>query len=302
MAADIQVIVDPAEIVASVTINTGAPGATGPQGIQGPQGLKGDQGIQGPQGVQGERGLQGIQGLAGVNGTNGSDASVTAANIESALGYVPADAENVGNPFDQELDTTDSPSFSKLNITGSGTSDSTFKVGSLEFQPFAVNNCWFGDNIFYGPTGFKLRNNGSAGAFYFQGSNSGGLGEEGQFRLTSAGLQGDTVSPSVQMKISHTGQFGVGSAISTATGNFSGASFYVDASGNLTAANFTPDDYLTDASQFAPASHTHPLSALTQSSATTGQVATWNGTDWVPTTPASGGVTTAQAIAFSITL
>jgi hypothetical protein len=63
----------------------------------------------------------------------------------------------------------------------------------------------------------------------------------------------------------------------------------VDASGNLTAANFKPDDYLTDASQFAPASHTHPLSALTQSSATTGQVATWNGTAWVPTTPASGG-------------
>ena len=37
-------------------------------------------------------------------------------------------------------------------------------------------------------------------------------------------------------------------------------------------------------------SHTHALSALTQSSATTGQVATWNGTAWVPQT-ASAGVT-----------
>jgi hypothetical protein len=32
----------------------------------------------------------------------------------------------------------------------------------------------------------------------------------------------------------------------------------------------------------AAISHTHPLSALTQSSATTGQVATWDGTAWVP--------------------
>lgn len=37
-------------------------------------------------------------------------------------------------------------------------------------------------------------------------------------------------------------------------------------------------------------SHTHALSSLTQSSATTGQVATWNGTAWVPQT-ASAGVT-----------
>lgn len=35
--------------------------------------------------------------------------------------------------------------------------------------------------------------------------------------------------------------------------------------------------------------HTHPLGDLTQSSATTGQVPTWNGTAWVPQTPASGG-------------
>lgn len=42
---------------------------------------------------------------------------------------------------------------------------------------------------------------------------------------------------------------------------------------------------------FPPATHTHPLSQLTQSSATTGQVATWNGTAWVPQSPSSGGVT-----------
>ncbi len=38
----------------------------------------------------------------------------------------------------------------------------------------------------------------------------------------------------------------------------------------------------------SPLSHTHPLSALTQSSATTGQVAAWNGTAWAPASPSSG--------------
>jgi hypothetical protein len=40
-------------------------------------------------------------------------------------------------------------------------------------------------------------------------------------------------------------------------------------------------------STFAPTTHTHLLSQLTQSSATTGQVATWNGTAWVPQTPSA---------------
>jgi len=47
----------------------------------------------------------------------------------------------------------------------------------------------------------------------------------------------------------------------------------------------------------AATSHTHPLSQLTQSSATTGQVATWNGTAWVPQNPSgsSGGTPSAHA-------
>jgi hypothetical protein len=36
---------------------------------------------------------------------------------------------------------------------------------------------------------------------------------------------------------------------------------------------------------FTPATHTHPLSDLTQSTATSGQVVTWDGTAWVPQTP-----------------
>ena len=50
-------------------------------------------------------------------------------------------------------------------------------------------------------------------------------------------------------------------------------------------------------SAFTPSAHTHPLSQLTQSAATTGQVATWNGTAWVPQTPSggSGGTPAAHA-------
>jgi hypothetical protein len=42
-------------------------------------------------------------------------------------------------------------------------------------------------------------------------------------------------------------------------------------------------------------SHTHPLSDLTQSGATTGQVPSWNGTAWVPQTPSGGGGGTPSA-------
>lgn len=43
-------------------------------------------------------------------------------------------------------------------------------------------------------------------------------------------------------------------------------------------------------STFTPSAHTHPLSELTQSGATTGQVAQWNGTAWVPATASGGAV------------
>lgn len=51
----------------------------------------------------------------------------------------------------------------------------------------------------------------------------------------------------------------------------------------------------------ANTSHTHTLSHLTQSGATTGQVATWNGTAWVPDNSGGGGggITEAQAKAIA---
>ena len=94
----------------------GDPGATGPQGIQGPKGEKGDTGAQGPQGETGPQGPVGAKGEKGESGVyygtdtpgeefdvwinpdgtpGGSDANITAENIESALGYKPVREEDV---------------------------------------------------------------------------------------------------------------------------------------------------------------------------------------------------------------
>ncbi len=102
--------------------DTGAQGDTGATGAQGIQGEKGDKGDTGAQGIQGEKGEKGDTGAAGADGysptatvtksgdtatitvtdksgtttaevKDGSDASVTAENIQSALGYTPAAEE-----------------------------------------------------------------------------------------------------------------------------------------------------------------------------------------------------------------
>jgi hypothetical protein len=56
-------------------------------------------------------------------------------------------------------------------------------------------------------------------------------------------------------------------------------------SANITSAlGFTPD---SPTASRTPTAHTHPLSQLTQSGAASGQVPSWNGSSWVPSTPAS---------------
>jgi hypothetical protein len=192
------------------------------------------------------------QGLKGAVLYSGNAGSITLPSVSGQLiTEAPSDgsqyarknagwtAITTGNPFNQSLNTTDSPTFAGAVINGSASTNSVLKVGSLEFQPYAINNVWFGDNAYYDGS-FKYRNNGSAGLFYFQG----GSGEEGQFRMAPNGTAGDSFTPTTQLKIAYTGEFGIGSTISTVTGDFNGANFYVDSLGNatlfgnLTAANF----------------------------------------------------------------
>lgn len=99
----------------------GLKGRDGEKGADGAKGEKGDKGDKGDKGEKGDRGLQGIQGVQGVPGAtgakgekgdpgapgqpgrDGSDASVTAKNIQSALGYTPADSKDVKSVQDDYL-------------------------------------------------------------------------------------------------------------------------------------------------------------------------------------------------------
>ena len=71
------------------------------------------------------------------------------------------------------------------------------------------------------------------------------------------------------------------------TGLGTAATKDIPSSGNASTTQivYGSDTRLTDSR--TPTSHTHALSDLTQSSATTGQVVSWNGTAWAPATPAS---------------
>ena len=99
-------------VLEKTTPHDGAPGASAYQvalqngyhgseaeWLQSLHGEKGDAGAVGPAGPQGEKGDAGAVGPAGPQGEKGdagSDASVTSANIHTALGYVPARTEDLG--------------------------------------------------------------------------------------------------------------------------------------------------------------------------------------------------------------
>lgn len=88
-------------------IPEGRPGRNGTDGKDGADGTKGDPGGQGP---KGDPGVQGPQ------GEPGSDANVTAANIETALGYVPVTPSALAAKQDA-LTNADRQSITKTGMT-----------------------------------------------------------------------------------------------------------------------------------------------------------------------------------------
>lgn len=108
----------------------GEVGPQGPQGETGPQGPQGETGPQGPQGEvgpQGPRGEAGPQGPQGEVGPAGSDAEVTAENIGKALGFTPADEEDVNQIKD---DLSEKVDFSKpQNLTAQQQTQAQSNIG-----------------------------------------------------------------------------------------------------------------------------------------------------------------------------
>lgn len=91
----------------------GKDGAAGAKGDKGDPGEKGETGSPGPQGEQGPKGDPGVQ---GPQGEPGSDANVTAANIETALGYVPVTPSALAAKQDALTDA-DRQSITKTGMT-----------------------------------------------------------------------------------------------------------------------------------------------------------------------------------------
>ena len=165
-----------------------------------------------------------------------STGSTLNSSINSLSGYVNSTNSNIVFTTGDQSIGGDKIFTNKLNITSSATSDSALKVGTLELQPYSVNNAWFGDNTYYNGE-FYRREAGYAGAFYFQGP-------EGQFRFAGTDDANTTYTPAVQLKTHLDGRFGVGSDISTATDDFTNSNFFVNSNGNVGINTLTPSEKL----------------------------------------------------------
>lgn len=111
-----------------------------------------------------------------------------------------------------------------VEIAGVNTSNSQFKTGSLEFQTYAVNNTWFGDNTYFNGSAFLRRAAGYSGLFYFAGN-------EGQFRFGANSTAGSTVTQVIPFKVNLDKSVAIGGDISNAAGTYTGALMLVGATG-----------------------------------------------------------------------
>jgi hypothetical protein len=161
--------------------------------------------------------------VAAVHATAGTLDGVTVGGTTQASGFFTTVGIGTNSPVNQ------------LDIPSSSTTNSLARLGSLEFSSYSLNNAWVGDNVFYNGTCFTRRQTGFSGLFYFQGGPSSSGTEEGQFRMSGygSGCAGSGTNLA-QLKISNTGEFGVGANLSNLNGNFTGATFHVDPSGNGT--------------------------------------------------------------------
>jgi hypothetical protein len=126
----------------------------------------------------------------------------------------------------------------RLDVTGGDTTINTAQFGTIGIQSYAVNNAWFGDNVYFNGTNFVRRVTGFAGLFYFQGS-------EGQFRWGTSSTAGSSITNGasgnglVSLKTTVDGTLAVGD-LSTTSGNYTGAKFLVSSSGNVGIGTINP--------------------------------------------------------------
>lgn len=124
----------------------------------------------------------------------------------------------------------------------SNTSNSIMELGSLEFSSYAVNNSFFGDNIFYNGSNFVRRSAGYGGLFYFYKSTNAPM--EGQFRLYNTSTAGSALGPasdSAQLRLTLNGNLAVGYPMSSSDAFFTGAKMRLNENGQLIIGSNTPN-------------------------------------------------------------
>jgi hypothetical protein len=147
-----------------------------------------------------------------IGNVTANSGSFTTLQASDTANFLTIDATNTSNLVDIN-------SRGVVNISTDASSQSTLRVGTLEFQPYSTNNCWFADNAYYSG-GFYRRNAGAAGLFYFQGT-------EGQFRFAAYDDADTSFNAQIMFKINLTGEMACGVSSSYNTDDFSGFGFYV---------------------------------------------------------------------------
>lgn len=116
------------------------------------------------------------------------------------------------------------PRFNLFN-TNSG-----FAVGPIELQPYAVNNNWFGDNLYFDGAAFRRR---AAGYGTLLQMYNGQLIISG----ASTGTAASVVSPTAILKTDFNGNVVIGGSLVSTLGTFTGGKLMVNTNGIIGIAN-----------------------------------------------------------------
>lgn len=144
-------------------------------------------------------------------------------------------SQNTSSTLDQVL-AAGSTSATKLSITGTKTTNSGLAVGPIEIQPFALNNNWFGDNLFFN-AGFTYRAAGYGSLIqFFNGQTI-----LNNFNSKAANYVATASDFTSSFKADYLGNVGLGGNIVSTLNSFTGANMVVTSSGNVGIGTTSPD-------------------------------------------------------------
>jgi len=154
----------------------------------------------------------------------------TTAGSQTGLSFVtgginPTEKVRITNSGLVGIGTTTPIAF--LDVGTFNTSNANIRTGSLEIQPYALNNAFIGENVYYDGSKFAYRRTGAAGLLSFSGT-------EGGFRWATSGSAGANAGMATyQLKTALDGTFAVGPSVSGGAGLYTGATFLVTGAGNV---------------------------------------------------------------------